>query len=84
MMDAITDTQERLLPMGQVCRRYGVTDRTIDRWLDRGILPEPVRINRYRYWRVSDLERFERERMGANKTDTADDAERNNSNGAAA
>ena len=53
-------TNERMLPMGQVCRRYGVTDRTIDRRLTRGILPEPIRINRYRYWRLSDLERFER------------------------
>jgi DNA-binding transcriptional MerR regulator len=54
---------ERLLPVGQVCRRYSVTDRTIDRWLERKILPEPIRINRYRYWRVSDLEKFERERI---------------------
>jgi predicted DNA-binding transcriptional regulator AlpA len=57
------ETNERLLPMGALCRRYSVTDRTIDRWLQRGILPTPLKINRYRYWRLSDLERFERERM---------------------
>jgi predicted DNA-binding transcriptional regulator AlpA len=71
-MDSTTaakDTNERMLPMGQVCRRYGVTDRTIDRWLERGILPEPLRINRYRYWRESDLERFERERINASTPD---------------
>lgn len=70
-MSTVKDTSERMLPMGQVCRRYGVTDRTIDRWLERGILPEPLRINRYRYWRVSDLERFERERMSAGAPDDA-------------
>jgi DNA-binding transcriptional MerR regulator len=62
------DQQDRMLPMGQVCRRYGVTDRTIDRWLERGILPVPIRINRYRYWRESDLVRFERERMAERET----------------
>jgi len=65
------DASERMLPMGQVCRRYGVTDRTIDRWLERGILPAPLRINRYRYWRVSDLERFEAERMSARTPENA-------------
>jgi predicted DNA-binding transcriptional regulator AlpA len=73
-MDAMSiskDTSERLLPMGALCRRYSVTDRTIDRWLERGILPEPLRINRYRYWRVSDLERFEREHLSASKAETA-------------
>jgi DNA-binding transcriptional MerR regulator len=62
-------TNERMLPMGQVCRRCGVTDRTIDRWLTRAILPEPIRINRYRYWRLSDLERFEREHFVRTKTE---------------
>ena len=59
--------QERLLPMGQVCRRYSITDRTVDNWLGKGLSPEPVRINRLRYWRLSDLERFERESMTAPK-----------------
>lgn len=66
-----TAQHERMLPMGLVCKRYNVTDRTVDRWLERGILPEPIRINRYRYWRESDLVRFERERMGERKPQTA-------------
>ena len=57
--------------MGQMCKRYAVTDRTIDRWLKLGILPEPLRINRYRYWRVADLERFERERVSPRQPETA-------------
>ena len=63
--------QERMLPMGQICKRYGVTDRTIDRWLERGVLPAPIRINRFRYWRESDLVQFERKQMSAHKPDNA-------------
>jgi hypothetical protein len=62
---AVRDTQqEQMLPTGLICRRYNIVDRTIDRWLARGILPKPLRINRYRYWRLSDLERFERGHLG--------------------
>jgi predicted DNA-binding transcriptional regulator AlpA len=59
------ETNERLLSLRFVCQRYNVADRTIDRWLESKILPEPIRINRLRYWRLSDLERFERERLNA-------------------
>ena len=64
-----TETSDRLLRMGEVCKRYSVTDRTIDRWLSSGILPEPVRINRWRYWRVSDLEHFEAARITSKSED---------------
>jgi predicted DNA-binding transcriptional regulator AlpA len=57
--------QVRLLPIREVCRRYSVSDRTVDRWLRIGALPEPVRINTYRYWRESDLEAFERKNVKA-------------------
>ncbi len=67
----LAEPQERMLPMGQVCKRYGVTDRTIDRWLETGILPTPIRINRYRYWRESELIEFERQRMSERKSETA-------------
>jgi DNA-binding transcriptional MerR regulator len=50
-----------MLPTRLVCERYGITDRTIDRWLGRGILPPPVRINGLRYWRRRELEQRERE-----------------------
>jgi predicted DNA-binding transcriptional regulator AlpA len=58
------DRDERLLPMRRMCRRYGVSDRTIDRWLERGELPKPVRIGGRKYWRVTDLELFEQQRIG--------------------
>jgi DNA-binding transcriptional MerR regulator len=57
--------QERLLPIREVCRRYSVSSRTVDRWLRLGSIPEPVRIHTYRYWRISDLEHFERDSVKA-------------------
>ena len=43
--------------------RYGVVDRTIDRWVEAGILPVPMRINKIRYWDETEIEQLERERM---------------------
>ena len=51
----------RMLPGRLVCARYSVTNRTIDRWLARGILPPPIRINGVRYWREKELAQRERE-----------------------
>jgi predicted DNA-binding transcriptional regulator AlpA len=51
----------RMLPTRSVCERYNISDRTVDRWLQNGILPSPVRINGLRYWRQHELEQRERE-----------------------
>jgi predicted site-specific integrase-resolvase len=56
------------LPTSALCERYSVSDRTIDRWLDAGILPPPVYINRRRYWLEEELERRERERMASRES----------------
>ena len=56
--------QERLLPLQQMCRRYGISARTIDRWLESGILPQPVWMGKVRFWRLGDLQQIERERIG--------------------
>ena len=53
--------KDRMLPTRLVCERYNISDRTVDRWLENGILPTPVRINGLRYWRQHELERHERE-----------------------
>jgi predicted site-specific integrase-resolvase len=58
----------RQLPTSALCERYSVSDRTIDRWLDAGILPPPVYINRRRYWLEEELERRERERMASRES----------------
>jgi DNA-binding transcriptional MerR regulator len=42
--------------------RYGVVDRTLDRWVESGILPEPMRINHRRYWDEAEIEARDRAR----------------------
>jgi hypothetical protein len=42
---------DRKLSTRLVRRRYGdVCDRTVDRWIERGVLPAPEYINGRRYW----------------------------------
>jgi predicted DNA-binding transcriptional regulator AlpA len=60
-----TITNRRLLPMRDMCARYNVASRTIDRWADAGLLPAPVRMNGRRYWDESELEANERARARA-------------------
>jgi predicted site-specific integrase-resolvase len=54
---------EKLLPTRSLCARYDVASRTVDRWIQAGILPPPVVINHRRYWRESELEENERSRI---------------------
>ena len=44
--------------------RYGVCSRTVERWMENPELgfPAAVWINKRRYFRVAELERWERER----------------------
>jgi predicted site-specific integrase-resolvase len=53
----------RRLTARRLCERYDVVVRTIDRWLEQGILPPPLIINGRRYWDEEEIERSERERM---------------------
>ena len=57
----------QLLPTRLVLKRYGVTSRTLDRWLDSEPLgfPRPLVINRFRYFRESDLIAWERQRASS-------------------
>ena len=57
----MSGSKDKMLPTRSVCERYNITDRTVDRWLEQGILPTPVRINGLRYWRQHELEQRERE-----------------------
>ena len=70
-MSEPNNSKDRMLPTRLVRKRYGIVDRTINRWVDKGILPEPLRINGLRYWRESQLAQREREGMSALKTDAA-------------
>jgi hypothetical protein len=46
--------------------RYSVVSRTIDRWLaDAGLgFPQPLTINKRRYWDLDEIEQWERARAG--------------------
>jgi DNA-binding transcriptional MerR regulator len=56
-----SDSKHGMLPTRLICARYNVTNRTVDRWVESGILPPPVRINGLRYWSQRELEQRERE-----------------------
>ncbi len=53
-----------LLPSRRVLKRYDRCSMTIERWLkdDRLQFPKPLYIGRNRYWRLSELEAWERSR----------------------
>src|SRR4051794_6901820 len=57
----------RQLPTRAVCARYGIAAQTVDRWLERGLLPEPMRVRRYRYWSEAELDVFDQRRMAAQR-----------------
>jgi predicted site-specific integrase-resolvase len=46
-----------------LCDRYDIVPRTVARWVDAGILPKPVKINKRLYFDNDALEQKERERM---------------------
>lgn len=52
------------MPARSVWERYGVTSMTLHRWLRDDALkfPQPVYIGRFRYWKIADLETWERAR----------------------
>jgi predicted DNA-binding transcriptional regulator AlpA len=46
----------KLVPVRFLCDRYGRSDRTIDRWVETGELPQPIYIRGLRYWDEADLD----------------------------
>ena len=47
-----------------LCQRFGIVSMTLRRWLDNPALafPRPYFVNNRRYWKLADIERWERER----------------------
>jgi predicted DNA-binding transcriptional regulator AlpA len=69
-------TETRLLRTREVRARYGgICNKTIDRWLERGTLPQPVRVNGNRYWYEHDLEKLERASMAARPNSSVTETE---------
>jgi predicted DNA-binding transcriptional regulator AlpA len=58
---------DQLWPIRKVLQRYGVCARTIDRWIADQTLgfPQPIVINRQRYFSERQLEEWERRAMSA-------------------
>ena len=52
----------------QVAERYGVDERTVDRWKLDGRLPAPHYRGRLPLWREDELERLERKAVVAART----------------
>jgi predicted DNA-binding transcriptional regulator AlpA len=57
----------KYLPVRPVAARYGVSDRTVDRWVQDGDLPQPVYIQGRRYWSEEQLDQHD----AARKTEAA-------------
>lgn len=54
-------TDSQFVPAQKVCLRYGVTFRTISRWLVHPNVqfPKPIYLNGRRYWIEADLQEWE-------------------------
>jgi predicted site-specific integrase-resolvase len=59
----MTVTQRTYSHTRDLCRRYRVSPRTIYRWIDAGILPQPININNRLFFDDAALDEKERERM---------------------
>jgi len=47
----------RKVTVRYICQRFGIVDRTVDRWVETGILPQPVYINKIRYFDLEEVDR---------------------------
>lgn len=64
------DADEVYFPGPKVAARYNVSDMTIWRWLrdERMQFPPPHYFGRFRYWRLSQLVSWERQRLSRVKS----------------
>lgn len=62
---------KRKLTKRQTGDRYSVSTKTVERWRETGILPQPEIINGRWYFDEQELERHERERLAQQSTTAA-------------
>jgi predicted DNA-binding transcriptional regulator AlpA len=69
MAQQLREDLSRRLPARQVWERFGVTDRTLDRWLANGDLgfPRPISINNRRYFDEREIVAWERAQAAKSK-----------------
>lgn len=62
-----TPEQDRFLRQAEVLKRWGIARSTLDRWLKQGVAPRPVQLaaGPTLFWRLSDVLRWEAERVAA-------------------
>jgi predicted site-specific integrase-resolvase len=58
---------KRRLRTRSLCERYDIVGRTVDRWVEQGILPPPMKINGRRFWDEDEIEQRERDGMRPRK-----------------
>lgn len=61
----MSDNEGEFLPARRVLRRYMITDMTLWRWLngENHSFPRPYYFGRHRYFRISELDAWERDRQ---------------------
>ena len=52
----------KLITARGLVERYSVTDRTLSRWVETGILPVPLYIRKRRYWNLEAVEEADKAR----------------------
>ena len=56
-------SQKKFLNVRAVCARYSnIADRTVDRWVASGTLPQPIYICGQRYWEETVLDEHDKAR----------------------
>jgi predicted site-specific integrase-resolvase len=58
------EQSKKYLTTRQLCDRYQITPRTVDRWKKAGIIDPPLKMNGRDLYDEERLEARERERMG--------------------
>ncbi|WP_442577914.1 helix-turn-helix transcriptional regulator [Mesorhizobium sp. ASY16-5R] len=61
--------EREYLPARGVWERYGKSSMTLHRWLadERMNFPKPVYFGRFRFWRLSELETWERQQVAKSR-----------------
>lgn len=54
---------KKFLPTSGLCDRYDRSSRTIDRWVESGVLPRPIYIQKQRYWDLEQLDERDKARL---------------------
>ena len=59
------EKRKSMLPKRLVAARYNVVPRTVERWIDAGIMPHPEYINKRTYWDEHTLDAWDAARKSA-------------------